>query len=72
MGQPIRIDVQKQSMQDLKQHILLRADKIPVALALAQAAVDQVGAHQDLPYRAMRSSDNGRGKNGRIKTAAGQ
>ncbi len=35
-----RIDVEKQSTQDLKQLILMRADEIPVALALAQAAVE--------------------------------
>ena len=39
-AQLYRIDVGKQSTQDLKQKILVRADTIPVALALAQAAIE--------------------------------
>jgi Bax protein len=39
-AQLYRIDVGKQSTQDLRDDILLRADVIPVSLALAQAAVE--------------------------------
>ena len=39
-AQLYRIDVGKQSTQDLRDAILLRADVIPVSLALAQAAVE--------------------------------
>ena len=39
-AQLYRIDFGKQSTQDIKQKILVRADTIPVALALAQAAVE--------------------------------
>ena len=39
-AQLYRIDFGKQSTQDMKQKILVRADTIPVALALAQAAVE--------------------------------
>ena len=39
-AQLYRIDVGKQSAQDLRDDILLRADVIPVSLALAQAAVE--------------------------------
>ena len=39
-AQLYRIDVGKQSTQDLRDGILLRADVIPVSLALAQAAVE--------------------------------
>ena len=39
-AQLYRVDVGKQSTQDLRDDILLRADVIPVSLALAQAAVE--------------------------------
>jgi Bax protein len=39
-AQLYRIDVGKQSTRDLRDDILLRADAIPVSLALAQAAVE--------------------------------
>ena len=39
-AQLYRIDVAKQSTQELRDDILLRADVIPVSLALAQAAVE--------------------------------
>ncbi len=39
-AQLYRIESGQKSTQDIKENILLRADKIPVALALAQAAVE--------------------------------